>query len=641
VIYSYPLASALRDGFVKEPSVATRENFRAENYDEGALETLKLQDGIRVHEHTKVQLDIYARETGRPLVKPFMLVIAKDTTHANELREKIEANDFFEGRYKGRVITVHSNQTGEEKDETVQQLLSVEDPANPTEIVIHVNMLKEGWDVTNLYTIVPLRAANSKTLVEQSIGRGLRLPYGKRTGVADVDRLTIVSHDKFQEIVDHANDPDSVIRTGVVIGRDIPDTPTQAMTIVPAIESILGIAPQPATTGAALSSTPVQQPLFTTETQRKVAEATLQVIHRDFEGLRHSADLSDPAVQQKLAAKVMEEIRPVQGELAGIVEPVDVQAIVGITTTAYVENTIDIPLITVVPSGDVTVGYKDFDLDCSSVHYPPVARDLLIQRLTDNQRFRIVSGDGVVQEPRLENYIVRGLIDMDDISYDDHAQLLYKLAGQLVRHIQSYLPNEDDVRNVLQYHQSDLVRLVHTQMNQHYVEKATEYQVTVARGFQRLSSSSAEVELGKEARNFRQPVEDKLYIRSLVFTGFSKCLYPAVKFDSDPERRFATILEDDDDVLKWLRPSKNLLRIQYAEEDNYNPDFIVETQSGRYLCEIKRASDVETTNVQKKAKAATEWCERASGVSDKPWRYALLPHDVVLINRTFQGLVQG
>jgi type III restriction enzyme len=39
------------------------------------------------------------------------------------------------------VITVHSNQTGEEKDETVQQLLSVEDPANPTEIVIQVNML--------------------------------------------------------------------------------------------------------------------------------------------------------------------------------------------------------------------------------------------------------------------------------------------------------------------------------------------------------------------------------------------------------------------------------------------------------------------------------------------------------------------
>jgi len=327
VIYSYPLASALKDGFVKEPAVATRENFRAENYDEAGLETIKLQDGIRVHEHTKVQLDIYARETGRPLVKPFMLVVAKDTTHAEDLLKKIEDAGFFEGRYKGRVITVHSNQSGEEKDETVQQLLSVEDPANPTEIVIHVNMLKEGWDVTNLYTIVPLRAANSKTLVEQSIGRGLRLPYGKRTGVADVDRLTIVSHDRFQEIVDHANDPNSIIRTGVVIGRDIPDTPTQAMTIAPTILSVLGIAPQPEPGDNTQPVRAVQEPLFKTEPERKVAEATLQVIHREFERLSRSADLKAPDVQQKIIARVMEDIRPVQGELTAVIEPVDVAGV--------------------------------------------------------------------------------------------------------------------------------------------------------------------------------------------------------------------------------------------------------------------------------------------------------------------------
>src|SRR6267143_1535338 len=124
----------------------------------------------------------------------------------------IQQDAFFEGRYKDRVITVHSSQRGEEKDETVEKLLSVESPANPTEIVIHVNMLKEGWDVTNLYTIVPLRAANARILIEQSIGRGLRLPYGKRTGVDAVDTLNIVAHDKFQEIIDEANKPDSAIR---------------------------------------------------------------------------------------------------------------------------------------------------------------------------------------------------------------------------------------------------------------------------------------------------------------------------------------------------------------------------------------------------------------------------------------------
>ena len=84
----------------------------------------------------------------------------------------------------------------------VERLLKVERSDEPTEIVIHVNMLKEGWDVTNLYTIVPLRAAHARILIEQSIGRGLwRLPYGRRTGIHAVDRLNIVAHDRFQEMV--------------------------------------------------------------------------------------------------------------------------------------------------------------------------------------------------------------------------------------------------------------------------------------------------------------------------------------------------------------------------------------------------------------------------------------------------------
>ena len=63
-------------------------------------------------------------------------------------------------------------------------------------------------DVTNLYTIVPLRAANARTLIEQSIGRGLRLPYGRKTGVEVVDRLNIIAHDKFQEVIAEANKED-------------------------------------------------------------------------------------------------------------------------------------------------------------------------------------------------------------------------------------------------------------------------------------------------------------------------------------------------------------------------------------------------------------------------------------------------
>ena len=142
----------MNDGFVKEPSVATRENFDSANYSAEGLEKVKLEDGVRIHENTKVELEVYARNNDQPMVKPFMLVVAQDTTHANALQQVMENGDFFEGRYKGKVITVHSKVSGEEKDEVVEQLLTVERPDNPVEVVIHVNMLKE---VTNLYTIVP------------------------------------------------------------------------------------------------------------------------------------------------------------------------------------------------------------------------------------------------------------------------------------------------------------------------------------------------------------------------------------------------------------------------------------------------------------------------------------------------------
>ncbi len=212
VVMDYPLARAIEDGFVKEPAVVTQQNFDPAAYSAEQLERIKLMDGVRVHEETKVHLLTYAQQKGEHPVKPFMLVIARDTTHAGELMRLI-AGELFGGRYAGKVIQVDSGTTsGAEGDEIVQKLLAVESYDEPTEIVIHVNMLKEGWDVTNLYTIVPLRAANARTLIEQSIGRGLRLPYGRRTGVEVVDRLNIIAHDKFQEVVDEAGRGDSPIR---------------------------------------------------------------------------------------------------------------------------------------------------------------------------------------------------------------------------------------------------------------------------------------------------------------------------------------------------------------------------------------------------------------------------------------------
>ena len=142
VILDYPLGKAMADGFVKEPAVVTRKNFNSAGMTAEAIELMKLQDGVRLHEQVKVELETYARGSGNVIVKPFILVIARDTTHAKQLIDLIQSDVFFEGRYKTKVIQVDSSKTGAEEDEMVERLLKVEHTDEPTEIVIHVNMLK-------------------------------------------------------------------------------------------------------------------------------------------------------------------------------------------------------------------------------------------------------------------------------------------------------------------------------------------------------------------------------------------------------------------------------------------------------------------------------------------------------------------
>ena len=632
VIYSYPLSSALTDGFVKEPAVATRENFDPTSYTDEKLERLKLEDGIRIHENAKVELEVYARQNGCPLVKPFMLVVAQDTEHANAIVTTIKDDSFFDGRYKDRVITVHSNQRGEERDETVERLLEVENPNEPTEIVVHVNMLKEGWDVTNLYTIVPLRAASSRTLVEQSIGRGLRLPYGKRVGVSAVDRLTIVAHDRFQAIIDEANNPDSIIRTGVVIGRDIALERKETVEVQPEVVERIT---QPSETSEQ------EEIIFPTLAEQEIAKATLKVMKK-YERLPSSADLKSPEIQQQIVREIETSYVPNQGTLDGIVEKPNIPQVVAKTVDLFIEQSIDIPRIVVLPTGEVASGFHDFDMNVSGIRHPPVAMDILIQHLRTHTRERLVTETDFVKEERLENYLVSALIDFDDICYDEHADLLYKLAGQVVSHLLSYLPNEQAVVSVLLYHQQQLAGLVHAQMQAHYWENATAYETHVSKGFTTLRPNSYSTSAGESVRNFRTPVKQRQGIRDMLFGGFRRCLYRTQKFDSDTERRFAIILEDDAEVLKWFKPTRGQFQLHYRNDQSYEPDFVVETNDAKFLCEPKRASEVQDEDVQAKAQAAVVWCQRATEHeqkhSGKYWQYLLIPHDAIAANKTLQGL---
>ena len=115
----------------------------------------------------------------------------------------------------------------------------------------------------------------------------------------------------------------------------------------------------------------------------------------------------------------------------------------------------------------------------------------------------------------------------------------------------------------------------------------------------------------------------------MIFGCFERCLYLEQKFDSDSERRFAVILENDADVLKWFKPAKGDIHINYNRDKNYEPDFIVEAKDCNYLCEPKRSTEIDDEFVQAKAKAAVEWCKHATDHATKndgkPWKYSPYP----------------
>ena len=645
VIYDYPLGRAMEDGFVKEPAVVTRKDFNPSSMSAEEIERIKLEDGIRLHESVKVELETFARETGNPFVKPFLLVIARDTTHAGQLLQLIKSDGFFDGRYKDKVIQVDSSKTGAEEDEMIQRLLAVESATEPTEIVIHVNMLKEGWDVTNLYTIVPLRAANARTLIEQSIGRGLRLPYGKRTGVMAVDRLNIVAHDKFQEIVDEAKRPDSTVRLQqVVLNPEQLAQKTVTVVSQPQLATKLGLQPEYLTPSTIVAGATVA-PVFTNPEEQKVAQLAYEAIRKlenQPQKLPHVNYLFNPEIQAGIIREVGEQYRPAQLELEGVLKSPDIATIVAKTSELITQQTISIPRILVVPKGEVRSGFKPFSLDLKALNYPPVSEELWIQMLRTNQMEVLALGRGGIEEGRLEDYVVGGLVDFDDISYDDHADLLYDLAAQTVRHFRAYL-SEDDTRKVLRCYQRDIARYIHAQMQQHYWEEAVGYEVKISKGFTELKPSAYSASAQEPVLDFHQAPADKSNMARYLFGGFQRCLYPAQKFQSDAERKLAIII--DREAQKWFKPAKGQFQIFYksgSDHLEYQPDFVAETEERIFMLESKARNEMEAADVLAKKEAAVKWCSHATVYAQenhgKPWSYLLIPHDAIAENKTLAGL---
>ena len=641
VVYEYPLSAAIKDGFTKTPYAMTRRDIADYNFTQDEIDKMMLSDGISNHERVKERLKDYAINNGVEPVKPFVLVVCKDTKHAEQVKAYISSSDFFDGKYADKTIILHSNQRGAEKDENVQLLLDVEKFTNPIEIVIHVNILKEGWDVNNLYTIIPLRTAASQTLREQTIGRGLRLPYGQRTGNRDVDALVITAHDKFEKIIAEANKPDSLLKAGnIIFAEDIEKS--ESVVVKPAyqeaVQQSLFDLGHFVAENETLSSDERQVLVKAAEQASKKLIDNYRVVGRE----NLPKVITSSIVEEVVGGEDIAEIVKRRTDFSDIMrrflgEEIDKQREI------IESGTMSIPQIKITRDNKAVYYFEHFTLDTTDFVYFPIPNDILLKNLVESGDVEVVKGKGLdFNALNPMKTIVEEISKRPEVDYDACCDLLYDLITTLFDAFAKKFTS-DEIKNIVMCNKRSIADKIYDQMKKHFKCSEPNIVEEISGVSMYIYEPSYMRKIGEEPISVYTTIPDG-DVPKCLFNGFKKALHPIYKFDSAPEKRFAIVCEQNEEVIKWLRPAAKQFNLFYGNGQRYEPDFVVETSDTMYLVEIKGEDKLNDENNLLKKQRAVRYCQvasvYASGHGLKQWKHLYIPSQQVQTNSSFTMLAQ-
>lgn len=619
VIYAYDFARGAVEGYLKIPVVLGRSNMAG--YSQDDVEEMKIRDGLTLHEHRKAVLREYCYDHNLDYVKPIVLVACKDTDHAKKIRALIDNDDFQRGKYKGKVIEIHSKQSGEESEENIRLLLSIEHVSNPVEIVLHVYKLKEGWDVNNLFTIIPLNAAKSDILAMQTIGRGLRLPFGEQIGNEDIDSLDIVAHDHYRELVDEIKSSD------IFRYRDLEETavePSESVGVSATVDdgqlSMLDIA---ITASGLKSFTEVNNPKTQLEIYQEYMKNFMAAQKQDKEENQGQLTLFDTYSLIEESSKVYEpqnEKSSTKTVSKSIKQPLSRDEFVK-TVTEYSAKAISVPKILVQTTSEVK--FNRFEVKRTIADFE-VAMAKIERFDAINRQILSVVDAQILEVNDAMNTLACMLLDsISELSYDD-ADFVIDVVEQYLAQIPG---DEENKRRIVRRYASLIVSDIRKQIYEHMDRKTQDVHIIqkdliLFRKFVKNVKEDGRIRYDKS-------FTDKGNIKKYLFTGYKKSYYPANAFDSDTERLFSIILEEDPDVVRWIKPPLNQLGLFWKAGQQYNPDFLVETTTGKYMVEVKALNEVASEEVVSKAREGIKWCQFATMADsdNKIWEYKLISDD--------------
>ena len=193
VIYRFSLRDAIEQGFVKDVEYISKEDIPNDKIERWQV-ILNSHDSIESHLPTKLQL------------KPITIIVTstqgKADSKAKEFKKFLKLRrNLNDEQVDDIVLSVHS---GKNASLDRMNLKKVNQKGNPVEFIFSVSMLTEGWDVKRVFQIVPdeERAFNSKLLIAQVLGRGLRIPDGWEQAIWGTPTVTVFNHEKWSANVE-------------------------------------------------------------------------------------------------------------------------------------------------------------------------------------------------------------------------------------------------------------------------------------------------------------------------------------------------------------------------------------------------------------------------------------------------------
>lgn len=578
IVFRYTLGQAIADGLVKVPVLVGRKDARRD------VET-QLADGLTLLNAKREAVESWCAQKGLARVNPVMFIVCQSIDDANEVAEILSRPQFFGFDYDDAVLTIHS----ESSDEALEKLELVEEPSSKVRAIVSVSMLKEGWDVKNIYVICALRALASQMLTEQTLGRGLRLPFGKLTGVEMLDTVEVLGHDKYEDLLrkasiliqrllgDRLNTSGVDPHTGVApVPEDLPDESSDIAETV-----------TPATVGA--THLVIEQGSGIYGDTVRIADAVDRIAQVQAEAMAMKSEITLRAGTEPFYIPEMTRmLRPGEFSLSQIAEA-DFRA-VGAGLAATPDDVLRRSKIEIVttPSGHLEVR-------------PVAAVDKVIAA---TPQLNLGQGKTALVDSVMNLGLVKGTVQEKNG------------ATRLVDALVEGLGNDAEKR--LSSFFNIVLDTINSTLLARYRSVSSGESIRVSEKVLTVSRINSRPITGNHFEDFD---------RGHAYDNWKKSLVAVEWFDSSTERSMAVLLDEDDNVKRWIRLHRSDgVDISYKGR-SYYPDFAVEDVDGAYwLVETKDDRSLTADEVLAKKTAADEWARYATDspeVSHK-WRYLLV-----------------